>query len=207
MEQPNTYFTWMRNFLLKRRSKKCISTLKKFRCTGYTYRDNSSAKRRGKSYASVRVSWCPVSALQMQMWGAEKKKYFSKTKTKVNKIEITLSKFSNNLINSNCKKSSNLLIIKNCKFFECIVNSTFTWCDYWLSFGARTVPYIRDNICPILSRICTPEICATVAPNLQCSRRTVGDATGAPNFFQCRGLKLCTLFFQYSDWYGCHNYW
>ena len=64
------------------------------------------------------------------MWGAEKKKYFSKTKTEVKKRKITLSKFFNNLINSNCKESSNLLIIKNCKFFECIVNSTFTWCNY-----------------------------------------------------------------------------
>ena len=32
--------------------------------------------------------------------------------------------------------------------------------------------------------ICTPEICATVASNLQCSRRTVGGATGAPKLFQ-----------------------
>ena len=39
------------------------------------------------------------------MSGAEKKKYLSKTKTKVKKIKITLSKFFNNLINSNCKKS------------------------------------------------------------------------------------------------------
>ena len=62
--------------------------------------------------------------------GAEKQKYSSMTKTKVKKIKITFSKFFNNLINSNCKRSSNLLIIKNCKFFECIVNSTFTWCDY-----------------------------------------------------------------------------
>ena len=46
-----------------------------------------------------------------------RKKDFSKTKTKVKKIEITLSKFSNNLINYNCKKSSNLLIIKNRTFF------------------------------------------------------------------------------------------
>ena len=45
------------------------------------------------------------------------------------------------------------------------LDSTFTWCDYWLSFGARAVPHIRYNICPLLSRICTPEICATVAPN------------------------------------------
>ena len=48
----------------------------------------------------------------------------------VKKIEITLSEFYNNLINSNCEKSSNLLIIKNCTFFICIVNFTFTWCDY-----------------------------------------------------------------------------
>ena len=59
-----------------------------------------------------------------------KKRNFSKTKTKVKKIKITRSKFSNNLINSDCKKSSNWVIIKNYKFFECIVNSTFTWCDY-----------------------------------------------------------------------------
>ena len=49
-----------------------------------------------------------------------RKKDFSKTKTKVKKIEIKLSKFSNNWINCNCKESSNLLIIKNCTFFECI---------------------------------------------------------------------------------------
>ena len=64
------------------------------------------------------------------MSGAEKKKYFSKTKTKVKKIKITLSKSFNNSMNSNCKKNSNLLIIKNYTFFECIVNSIFTWCDY-----------------------------------------------------------------------------
>ena len=37
---------------------------------------------------------------------------------------------------------------------------------------------------------CTPEICATVALNLQCSRHTVGDATGVPKFFQCGIMKL-----------------
>ena len=92
----------------------------------------------------------------------QKKKYFSKAMTKGKKIIITLSKLFKNLINSNCKKSSNLLIIKNCQFFECIVNSTFTWCDYCLSFGVRAVPHIRDNICPLLSRICAPEICGNL---------------------------------------------
>ena len=38
------------------------------------------------------------------MPGAEEKKYFSKTKTKVKKIKITLGKFLNNLINSNFKR-------------------------------------------------------------------------------------------------------
>ena len=31
-----------------------LPTMKKFRCTGCTYRNNSSGKRRGKSYTSVR---------------------------------------------------------------------------------------------------------------------------------------------------------
>ena len=33
--------------------------------------------------------------------------------------------------------------------------------------------------------VCKLEICATVAPNLQCSRRTVGGVTNAPKFVQC----------------------
>ena len=41
------------------------------------------------------------------MSAAEKKKYFPKTKSKIKKIKITLSNFSNNLINFNCEKSSN----------------------------------------------------------------------------------------------------
>ena len=52
------------------------------------------------------------------MSGAENKKYFSETKSKVKKIKITFSEVFNNLINSNCKKSSNLLIIKNCKYLN-----------------------------------------------------------------------------------------
>ena len=102
---------------------------------------------------------------------------------KVKKITITLSKFFNNLMCFNCKIISNWLIIKNCKFFECIINSTFTQCDYRLNFGARALPHIGDNICTLLSRIYNPEICVTVAPNLQCSRHTVGGATSAPKFF------------------------
>ena len=81
-------------------------------------------------------------------------------------------------------------MIKNCKFFECIINSTFTWCDYRLSFDAQAIPRIRDSICPLLSYICTLEICATVATIMQCSRRTVGGATGAPTFFQCNAFKF-----------------
>ena len=45
------------------------ATLKKFRCTGRTFRDSSSAKRRGKSDTSVQGSWCPVFAQQMNSIG------------------------------------------------------------------------------------------------------------------------------------------
>ena len=38
------------------------------------------------------------------MSGVEKKNYFSKTKNKVEKIKVTLSKFLNKLINYNFKK-------------------------------------------------------------------------------------------------------
>ena len=56
----------------------------------------------------------------------------------------------------------------------------------------------RGNICSLFSRSCTPEICATVALNLECSRRTVGGATGAPKFFQCSNSVRTFPWFYYS---------
>ena len=88
-----------------------------------------------------------------------------------------------------------MLIVKNCTLFECIVNSALY--DAITTQFQRTscTTHKRQHLPLTFVHLYARNLCYGL-PNLQCSRRIVGSATGAPKFFQCIRLseyQVCNL--------------